>query len=137
MIKNKLKAGIASMVAVIAMSASVLAGTNSYSYNQSFTVEAGWKAWDSEDVYFLEKTSHTMKVSFSKTYAKGTATISIDKNGLFGSSAIVYHDIAITTATAGIQYSWTFDNVSKGTRHYGFGSDATAHYRISSFSDSW
>ncbi|MEY8329379.1 hypothetical protein AALB81_08595 [Lachnospiraceae bacterium 48-33] len=137
MIKNKLKIGIASMAAIVAMSASVLAGTNSYSYKDPFTVEAGWKSWASEDVKFANKASHTMKVSFNKTYAKGTASISISKKSLFGSSAEIYHDIAITTATMGIQYSWTFDNVSSGTRHYSFGSDATASYRISSFSDTW
>lgn len=137
MIKNKLKTGIASIVATVAMSVSVLAGTNSYSWKEPFTVEAGWKAWASEDVEFGNKASHTMKVGFNKTYTKGTASISISKKSLFGSLAVASHDIAITTATMGVQYSWTFSNVSEGRRHYSFGSDSTASYRISSFSDTW
>ncbi len=137
MIKNKLKTGIASIVATVAMSVSVLAGTNSYSWKEPFTVEAGWKAWASEDVEFGNKASHTMKVGFNKTYTKGTASISISKKSLFGLSALASHDIEITTATAGIQYTLSFSSISSGTRYYSFGSDATSSYRISSFSDTW
>lgn len=138
MIKNKLKIGIASMAAIVAMSASVLAGTNSYSWSEPFTVEAGWKAWNSKKVSFANDASHTMKVGFSKTYAKGTASIGIYTMPFLGHSfAVASHDITITTATAGIQYSWTFDDVSSGNRRYSFGSDATANYKISSFSDTW
>ena len=126
------------MTAIVAMSASVLAGTNSYSWKEPFTVEAGFKAWASENVSFAKDASHTMKVGFNKTYTKGTASIGIYTKSFLGHSfAVANHNISITTATTGIQYSWTFDNVSKGDRHYSFGSDSTASYRISSFSDTW
>ena len=125
------------MIAIAAMSATVLAGTNSHSHNEAFTLEAGWKAWTSEAVGFADKASHNMKVNFNRTYTKGIASISISRKAIFNYYDLATHEIAVTTATTGIQYSLTFSNISSGTRYYAFGTDGTSSYKISSFSDTW
>lgn len=132
--KRSIKTAIVTMIAVVAMSATVFAG--SYSHGNAFSVAKN-SDWFSSAVDFKGKASHTMTVNFQKVYSKGNTTIGIYRKILNVYWSKYNKDISITTGDSGVQYKLSLGTVPDIDGYYSFGTDANASYRISSFSDKW
>ena len=134
--EKKLKTVVATVLATAAMTITALAG--SASYNSTFTV------YQNETVrplsaYFSAKSDHTMNVQFGTVYSAGDTAVGISSKEIFGN----YKSLASSTFYlkkgnyTGVNYFINFDNISKGTRYYGFTTDLNTKYSVKSFSDSW
>ncbi len=134
--KKSFKTIIATALATAAMTITAVAG--SYSYDTPFTIQ-GYDHVKVAKATFGKKSDHEMEVYFDKVKSAGDAAVGITVKGTFGitkSSASSTFYLKKGNYT-GVVYNFEFDNLSKGTGHYGFNADTTTEYTVKSFNDSW
>ncbi len=136
--KAKLKACVLSVIVIVAMSLTVMVGAKTVTFTGDFTVDAGSFNIGGSTA-FNKKTSHKMLVDVKKVHTKGNASMGIAKKRLnpLVDRYVVLQEVTFAPS-AGLRYSFTLNDVSKGEkRYYIFSSDGDIKYTISKFSDTF